>query len=28
VLGNQRLTQGGLIKRAKKTGPKSIKKGH
>lgn len=28
VLGNQRLTQGGLIKRAKKTGPKSTKKGH
>ncbi|MGN1057556.1 MAG: YhbY family RNA-binding protein [Comamonas sp.] len=27
VLGNQRLTQGGLIKRAKKAGPKSIKKG-
>ena len=28
VLGNQRLTQGGLIKRAKKSGPKSVKKGH
>lgn len=28
VLGNQRLTQGGLIKRAKKSGPKSTKKGH
>ncbi|WP_455556575.1 YhbY family RNA-binding protein [Comamonas sp.] len=28
VLGNQRLTQGGLIKRAKKAGPKSTKKGH
>ena len=27
VLGNQRLTQGGLIKRAKKAGPKSTKKG-
>ena len=28
VLGNQRLTQGGLVKRAKKSGPKSAKKGH
>lgn len=28
VLGNQRLTQGGLVKRAKKAGPKSTKKGH
>jgi len=28
VLGNQRLTQGGLVKRAKKSGPKSVKKGH
>ena len=27
VLGNQRLTQGGLIKRAKKAKPKSLKKG-
>lgn len=28
VLGNQRLTAGGLVKRAKKSGPKSLKKGH
>ena len=28
VLGTQRLTQGGLVKRAKKAGPKSTKKGH
>ena len=27
VLGNQRLTAGGSIKRAKKTSPKSLKKG-
>lgn len=27
VLGNQRLTAGGLIKRAKKASPKSVKKG-
>ncbi len=27
VLGNQRLTPGGSIKRAKKTSPKSLKKG-
>ncbi len=28
ILGNQRLTVSGNIKRAKKTGPKSLKKGH
>lgn len=27
VLGNQRLTAGGLVKRAKKSGPRSLKKG-
>lgn len=27
VLGNQRLTAGGLVKRAKKASPKSLKKG-
>lgn len=26
VLGNERLTFGGLVKRAKKTGPRSVKK--
>lgn len=28
ILGNQRLTAAGTIKRAKKSGPKSLKKGH
>lgn len=28
VLGNQRLTAGGSIKRAKKASPKSVKKAH
>lgn len=27
VLGNQRLTAGGLVKKAKKAGPRSLKKG-